>query len=87
LLTCKSFAKALTIVDKERVIALGQAILEFGVCAVVDASIQLPEGWQSSGPHPHNEIFILVTIVAGIILIQLIHVLVPCRGVGRAFKS
>lgn len=69
-----------TILNMKRVCSLRKPLLESSW--VDHTTIEFAEVRQGSGSHPDNEVLILVAIVLGVVSIQLIDVLVPCRGMG-----
>lgn len=71
------------IVDVDCVVSSRQRLQE---CALVtDPTVKFAEVRQSSGPHPHDEIFIDVTVIVSVVGVQSPGIFVwPARWVGEA---
>merc|ERR1712226_970842 len=54
---------------------------------MVDTAVQFSEGRKGRCSHPHDQIFILITIIIRVISIQLPYILVPVRGSNQITKS
>ena len=51
-----------TVADGDGVVSLRQPILEDG-SLVLYAAVKLAEGRESRGPHPHNQVLVLVPVI------------------------
>jgi len=68
-----------SIVNTEGVVAGRQALVISSIFFMINASVQLAEVRQSSRPHPHDQVLILIAIVLCTAIVQLVHVLMPGR--------
>ena len=72
-----------TVADGDGVVSLGQPVLEDGPF-VLHTAVKLAEGRESRGPHPHDQVLVLVpVIVLTGVWIQLVHWTRPVQRLVR----
>ena len=74
----------LTVVDEESVVSLRQTFHK--LVRVVHTAVQLAEVGQSRGPHPHDQVLVLVAIVGVVGWVELVDGLLPVHWLDRALE-